>query len=392
MIALSLLLAAGLAHAEVASPAPKPSFITPEMDKWIMEGIDDVYRMKFDRAEEDARKVIALNPDHPHAYLILAGVAWTRYVYETDQGDDSLIELFEERAKKAKEVGNKWLKAHPDDAPGLMTVGAAYGVASRLAIVQHRWVAGYWDGRTALKLTKRAIEADPQLWDAYLGTGMYDYYSDLYPRFIGVLAKIVLRGNRVRGIEQLNLVAEKGHYSKSNARILLVEISTEDPFGYKNPKRAVAIMDELSAKYTEGAMMHSARLVAWFTDGQFERSAASAREYLKLADEGKYNAIEKGKGGVILGVNLWALGKHDEAAAAFEVAQGVLQFGRLSRWAVWSHIVHGQMLDSLGRREEALKHYKLAAAAPDRWDFKSIAKGYISKPYAAKVPERIPPP
>src|SRR6184192_1068033 len=118
-----------LAAAAAAAPL---RYITPEMDKALLEGVDDIYRMRFDDAERKAREVIAMNPEHPHAYLGLAGVTWTRYAYETDQGDDSLIAEFEKRTAEAVLVGNKWLKKHPDDAHAMMTVGAAYGLSSRL--------------------------------------------------------------------------------------------------------------------------------------------------------------------------------------------------------------------------------------------------------------------
>jgi tetratricopeptide (TPR) repeat protein len=387
----TLLSAVLFASAAFAAPTPS-KYITPEMDKYLMDGIDDIYRMRFDSAEANAKKAIELNPAHPHAYMGLAGVAWTRYVYETDQGDDSLIDEFEKRTKKSIEVGEAWAKAHPDDAEGLMTLGASYGLSSRLQIIRHRWLAGYWQGRKALKLTKESVKRDPELWDAYLGLGMYDYYSDLYPRFIGVLAKIVLRGNRARGIEYLNMVAQKGHFSRSNAKILLVEVYTEDPFGAKDPARAVAIMEDLRKEYPDSAMMHSAHLVALFTAGRFEEQVKGAQEYVDAVTKGRYNAIEEGKGKVILGCGLWALNRHDEAAQAFKDAERVLQNGRPSRWAVWAHVKYGNLLDALGRRPDAVAQYKLAAAEPDRWDLRAQAKSYLSKAYAQPAPDRIPPP
>lgn len=379
-----LLLAANLAS---AAPA-----IAPELDKSLITGIDDVYRMRFDDAEAETAKAIAIAPDDPHAYLGLAGVAWTRYVYETDQGDDHWIDEYERRTAKAIEIGEKWLKLHPRDPQGMMVLGAAYGLSSRMQIIRQHWLKGYWQGRTALSLTNAAVKADPKLWDAYLGLGMYDYYSDLYPRFIGVLAKIVLRGNRQRGIDYLKLVAEKGHYSKSNAMILLVEIYTEDPYGAKNPKRAVEIMQELRRRYPDSAMMHSAQLVALFSDGRYEDVVRGAREYLKLSKEGRYNAIEQGKGNVILGCGLWGLKRYDEALVAFREAQKVSFNGKMSRWAVWGSIKAGNLEDSLGRRADALADYKLAMSQPDRWGFYALAKPFTSKPYALGLPNDIPPP
>ena len=289
-------------------------------------------------------------------------------------------------------MGNRWVKDHRDDAQARMVLGAAYGLSSRLLIIQKHWVKGYLHGRKAVNITKEAVKMDPELWDAYLGLGMYDYYSDLYPRFIGVLAKLVLRGNRQRGIEYLKLVAEKGHFSKSNAQILLVEIYTEDPYGAKDPKKAAALMDELRQRYPDSAMMHSAQLVAWFTGGRFDDLVKSAQEYVRLAQDGKYNSIELGKGYVILGCGLWALKRHQEALEAFRKAQEVRFDGRLSRWAVWAFIKSGNLLDAMGHRDQALKDYKVAAREPDSWDFRGIAKALISKPYSMESPDRIPPP
>ena len=387
----ALVLLAALAAA-IPARATESRYITPEMDKYILEGVDDIYRMRFDEAEAAANKAIALNPEEPHAYIGYAGAAWTKYVYGTDQGDDSLIKEFEKRTYKAIEVGEAWIKKHPDDAGGLMTLGAAYGVWSRLLIVQHSWIKGYLKGRRALQLTKEAVKKDPEYWDAYLGLGMYDYYSDLYPRFIGSLAKLVLRGNRKQGIEYLEMVAEKGHYSQNNARILLVEIYTEDPFGARSPEKAVMRMNQLRAKYPDSAMMHCAQLVAWFTAGRYAEVEKGSREYVAKARRGDYAPLELSKGLVMLGTALWAQGKTEEAEAAFRENETLTQNGKQGRWQVWGHIKHGQMLDALGKREEAVKHYKAAAAEPDRWDFRSIAKGYLSKPYAAKLPESIPPP
>jgi tetratricopeptide (TPR) repeat protein len=373
-------------------PASQQQYITPEMDKHLVAGIDNLYRMRFREAEDEANQAIALKPEHPHAYLGLAGVAWTEYVYGQNQDDPRLMAEFEKRALKAIDVAEKWNKAHPDDAGGLMTLGAAYGIWSRLLINQHSWVKGYFKGRTALKLTKQAALKDPQLWDAYLGLGMYDYYSDLYPRFVGALAKIVLRGDRAKGIEELEMVSEKGHFSQSNAKILLVEIHCEDPFGAKDGKKAVALMKELRARYPDSSMMHSAETVALFTAGEYEKSAEDAREYIRLVREGKYNAIELGKGYSELASSLWALKRNDEAMKEFESVLALRRpDGRMTRWAQWAHIQAGNMLDSMGKRAEAVALYKKMLAEPDTWDFHELARPFLSKPYADPAPQLIAP-
>src|SRR5579883_3418802 len=256
-------------------------YITAEMDRWLMQGIDDIYRMRFEEAASDARAAMALNPEHPNPYLGLAGILWTRYVYETDQGDDSLIAEFARKTQETIDVGQRWVKAHPEDAQGLMTLGAAYGLSSRLDIIRHQWVKGYLEGRKSVQITRQAVKANPECWDCYLGVGMYDYYTDVYPRFIGVLAKLVLRGDRVRGIKTLEMVAEKGHYSKINAMALLVEIYTEDQWGARDPERALSLIRQLRALYPDSAMLHSAELVALYDAGRWPETVKDSEEYLR---------------------------------------------------------------------------------------------------------------
>jgi tetratricopeptide (TPR) repeat protein len=383
--ALFLLLAA------LPAAAFQDPHITPEMDKHLLAGIDGIYNMRFDEAEAAARKAIELNPEHPNAYMGLAGILWTKYVYGTDQTDQSLIKPFDEAIEKTIAVSKAWLKKHPKEPMGLMTLGAAYGVSSRLMVIRHQWLSAYWTGRKAVNITKDAVKANPELWDAYLGLGMYDYYTDVYPRFIGVLAKIVLRGNRLRGIETLKMVAEKGHYSKNNAMILLVEIYTEDQWGAKDPEKALEIIKVLRAKYPNSAMMHSAYFVCLYQGGRYEEAAKSAEDYVARAKAGKYNAIELGKGYVALGTALWALKQHDAAREAFAKAQEVQYQGKMSRWAVWAHIREGNLQDALGKREEAVKHYKIAVGQPDLWGFKAQAKNWISAPFRSIFPGPIPP-
>src|SRR5262249_43305976 len=103
MTLLLFLVAAAVAQAPQATAptATYSKYISSEMDSYLMAGIDDIYRMRFDEAEQNARKAISIDPEEPHAYLGLAGISWTRYVYETDQGDERYEAEYEKRAAQA---------------------------------------------------------------------------------------------------------------------------------------------------------------------------------------------------------------------------------------------------------------------------------------------------
>jgi tetratricopeptide (TPR) repeat protein len=378
-----------LSLALLARPA---AAISPEADRALLEGVDDIFRMEFDKAEEQAKLAIQLEPEHPAGRFLQAGIAWTRFVYETDQSDLGRLPIFEKSVQDVIDVGEKYLKAHPDDPLALTSVGASYGISSRLLVIRKEWLKAYWHGRKAIAITRKAVKADPGFYDAYLGMGMYDYYSDLYPRVVKILARLVLGGDRMRGIQTLRMVAEKGRFSASPAKILLVEIYSEDPFGAKDSHEAMRFTEELRAKYPGSAMMHGAQLASWYYAKRFHETAESAEEYVKLVDEGKYNPIEAAKGYVFLGTAQWALGRKSEALESFAKASVVKLDGRLSRWAVFALIRSGQLLDQLGRRDDALSAYHKAAAEPDTWSFRYLAKEGISKPFRSDDVGAIEPP
>lgn len=377
-----LLLAAGLAHA---------GSITPEMDRELMLGLDSVYGMDFNAADASMQRLIALAPEHPYGHFGYAAAALTRYLYDTEETDQGLLPIFDERVAAATVKAKAWLVRHPEDAEVQMIAGACYGVTGRLQAVRHQWIKAYFSGRRAMSYTRAAIRLDPKLGDSYLGLGMYDYYTDVYPRVIGVLAKIMLRGDRLRGITELKRAAEKGRYGAVAAKLILVEIYTEDKFGAKDPAQAQRLIAEVRQRYPKSAMLHAAGLIVAYEGKRTEEARRGAAEFVARVSSGVYAHLNLAKGQVILGTALWALGDKEGALAAMKAGSDVHLAGRLSRWSVWALIRAGNLCDALGRREEALRLYKSAALEPDLWAMRVYAEKGLRAPYAAVGPGPIPP-
>jgi hypothetical protein len=245
-----------------APAAARQSSVTPEMDRILIEGLDAIYRMDFDAADDAAKRGVALDPNYPYAYFGQAATDLIRYAYGSEQSDDALTGSFAAKVDHTIDIAERWLKTHPDDPDVLFLLGAGYGTSARLAMDRHQWLRGWRHGSRAMKYVRAAQKLDPELYDADLGLGMFDYYVDTIPRFMGWLAKIMLGGNRARGLQELTLAAEKGRYARTAAQLILVEIYTEDPFGARNPPEAVRLMAEIRAKYPDSPMLHSAGIVA----------------------------------------------------------------------------------------------------------------------------------
>ena len=361
----------------LAVPASaRPSSLTPEMDRFVMEGVDSIYRMDFDAADAAAKKAIALNPDYPHAYLGAAATDFIRYVYGP-QSDERLAESFEKKVDVSIGVAERWLKIRPDDADALLVLGCGYGISARLALERREYLKGWRNGSRAMKYLRAAIKADPEMYDAYLGVGMFDYYVDTIPRFAGWLAKIMLGGSRERGLRELRVAAEKGHFARVAAQLILVEIDTQDEFGARDTADAVRLMAGIRRKFPDSAMIHSAQVVSLYENGNYAEGLREAREYAERVRSGRYPASDMSMARALNGTFLWATGAKDAALAEFRSGS---EDSPVTRWSVWNRVRAGQLLDLLGRRDEALAAYKSAYAEPDKWAFRAVVKPCLTKP------------
>lgn len=382
-----LLFAAVLLAAPSAALA---SSMTPEMDRLIMEGIDSIYRMDFDAADAAATKAIALDPAYPHPYLGQAATDFIRWAYGPKQSDDALVRSFEAKVGRAIKVAEAWLKTHPNDPDALLALGSGYGISARLALERREYLKGWRHGSRAMSYVRASLKYDPNIYDSYLGLGMFDYYVDTIPRFAGWLAKIMLGGDRARGLKELRLAAEKGRYGRTAAQLILVEIDTQDQFGARDPKDAVRLMNDIRSRYPDSSMLHSAHAVSLYEAGDYEEALRQSEEYLKRVRSGRYLASNDDMARALMGTNLWALGRKEEALAHFR--EGGVPHSPETRFSVWNRVRAAQLLDNLGRRPEAVALYKSAYAAPDNWGFRALIKSCLKKPCLdAALPGRFSP-
>lgn len=356
------------------------SSITPEMEAHLQKGLDGIYTMDFDMTEREADAVITLSPEHPHGHFGKAAASMMRYVYDTEQGDQRLVAEFEARMQAAADKAAAWLARHPDDAEVTMLYGATFGVRSRLQVVRKQWLKAYLSARKAIRYQRAALELDPSVHDAWLGIGMYDYYTDVYPSIIGVLSKIMLRGDRRRGVSELRLASEKGRFSNVVADLLLVEIALEDPYDLRDPEEAVRLMAKVRKRYPGSAMLHAAEISALYEARRWPEALESAEDYLRRVDAGKYKPNQRPKARAMLGHALWRLGRREEALAAF--AQAASEPDK--RYGVWSMIRQAQLLDVSGRREAAVLLYKRVADLPDTWHLRRYAEAGLRRAFSGE--------
>lgn len=375
-----------------APAAARKTSVTPDLDALLHEGIDAVYMMDFDAADAAMAKAVALDPAYPSAYLGRVAIDLVRFAYASDQSDPALIKDFEAKTVETITVAEAWLKTHPNDPDVVFLLGAAHGFSGRMAIVRRQWLQAFGHGRASMKSIRLAAKLDPELYDAQLGLGMFDYYVATIPKFAGWLAKIVLGGDRARGLREIRLAAEKGDYAKIAAQLILVEIFLEDDFGARNPAEGLELMRGVRAQYPGSPMLDSALIVALYEDRKFDEAVMEANEYQARTKAGRYPAMNLAMSHAMLGTLLWAAGDKPHALDEFNAGAEARGGGMRTRWMVWSRVRAGQLCDALGRRAEALAAYKAAYDEKDDWGYRALIEPCLKEPCVGeKYPGRFSP-
>ncbi len=395
-ILLPALLTFCAAFAGAAAPKYEP--LPDELRVLSKKGIDAIYAVDIPEAVKDFSEALAKFPDHPYPHFGMAMTKWATLEYLEDESDPKLEKEYGEMTDEAIRVGLAWVKKHPGDANAYLCLGGMYGLRARLAVLQHRWIKAYFDGKKAISNTKAALKLDPELYDAYLGLGMYEYYAGTLSGVVKVLAKLFLRGDAAEGIRLLTVCKDKGYFNALAAKLLLIEIYTTTGSPFKNPGLAVKWAKELRADYPNHPQMHFVEIVALFENKEYEESRREALEYLKDVEEGKpaYRRRYLPRILTAIGTTYLVENKYDEAADYFARAAATLKEdpkAHPARWAVWAIVRLGNVYDLKGLRDKALEYYNEARGYKDEWGFSESIAGYLKRPFAAaELPGQLPPP
>lgn len=369
------------------SPARAELTLPPDVMEYATVGINGVYSLDFDTAQENIQRVFQLYPDHPFAHFGNAMIAWSRYEYEFETSDDKQRKIFEKILDDSIDGIKRWLKKHPTDSNGYMGIGALYGLRALFNMRNRNWVTSYFAGRKAINNLEKSLKLDPTYYDAYFGLGIYEYFAGTLPSVIKVLAKIVaIKGNPQEGVAFLNLARERAHFTSDSAKLILIEVQNTRNSPFYAPEKSLEFIRQLRAKFPKNPLMHYVEIICLYETKQYDSVSAQANQFLELIGSDKfYKDIYISRAYTALGTVQMAQGNFEKARELFEQGKAKLINQEPNRWGVWNELRLGQVYDLLNQREKAKQQYKYVLSFKDKWGFDEVAKNLLKKPY------RVPP-
>ena len=196
------------------------------------EAIDLMYLGEPARAIALAHKLEEARPDHPLGYLIEADVLWwniycnwSERKYNTidawshprpaNEADDADLALADKVASLAEAD-----IAKSDTAEMELYAGLGYASRARLLGLRYEKMPVARAGVEARKHLLRCLELDPNMVDAYLGLGLYNYYVDTLSTLARVLRFFmgIPGGDKREGLRQLEIASTRGELTRLEAR------------------------------------------------------------------------------------------------------------------------------------------------------------------------------
>lgn len=230
-IILPVILSASLT-AEVTRNAPSgdgaSSRITDneQLHQLYLEGIQQAFNWEYEASKQTFKKILELDADSPAGHFLLGALTLNTMQYfdplKTKDEEKFVYDSFESAIAKADRV----LAKRPEDFQAVFFKGAAHGFRGILRLQKAEFLSAASDARIGKAQMDLAIKLNPKFYDAYMGLGMYNYFMDALPSLIKFLKALLFvpGGDRVKGLEQIELSAEKGTYCSVYAKVVLASI------------------------------------------------------------------------------------------------------------------------------------------------------------------------
>ena len=263
-----------------------------EIPREAREAIDLMYSGKTEQAVALARHLEEAHPEHPLGYLIDADALWWNIYCKWSERKYNTIDAWSHSrpaddddkaglalADKVTSLAETAL-AKSDTAE--MELYAGLGLASRARLLGLRYdkTGVARAGVDARKHLLRCLQLDPEMADADLGLGLYNYYVDT----LSALAKIlrffmgIPGGDKKVGLQQLETASTKGELTQMEARFNMAKSLRNYDRDYARAEEAAA---PLVARYPRNCIF---LLLAGDIEQKLGHNEQAAERYRHAAD------------------------------------------------------------------------------------------------------------
>jgi tetratricopeptide (TPR) repeat protein len=365
----------------------------------VEEGWDHFYNLEYDQALADFERAIAQNPNSPDLHNHLAETIVFKEMYrngalesELVSGNNSLLrrpklnpteatrKRFLAEIDRALSLSEARLKKNPNDPGALYAEGISYGIRSNYFwVVEKSWHDSLRDATSARRAHNRVAELEPDDVDARLVQGLHDYIVGSLPwayRMLGFLAGI--RGDKEKGIREVQDVARNGKLNKVDAEIFLCALYRRE----SHTNLAVPLVQDLVQRFPRNYLLRLELSVMYSMAGDELHGLEAVEEAarLKTAHAPGYDRLPWEKIYYQEGsIQFWYRDEEHALENLKKVAAGIDNVDLNT--GAYTFLRIGQIYDMAHHRAEAVEFYKKAIAYEPQADAAAESRKYLATPY-----------
>jgi hypothetical protein len=167
--------------------------------------------------------------------------------------DPVVRQKFFQTVDETEKMANARLATKPDDADALLALCMTTGlVTDYAALVERRRFGSFALAKKSHVWAKKLLALNPPVVDAYMTFGTAEYIVGSLPFFLRWFVHMdSVEGNKKKGIDELQLVADKGKYYGPFARMLLSVIYARE----KRPDVSQKLLEGLATEYPQNPLI-----------------------------------------------------------------------------------------------------------------------------------------
>jgi tetratricopeptide (TPR) repeat protein len=203
------------------------------------------------------------------------------------------------------------------------------------------------------------------------GDGLYNYFREWVPenyKWLRAITTFFPRGDKVKGLQQLDSCARYAYYTRVEAQYFLARIYNNDE---NQPQKAYQIMTYLHQTYPANAYFHRYLATLSFKLGHWNQARQLSQEVLQQVNDGArgYEPVSGRYVTFILGYIAMVLDKDDkEAERQFKACKAFAEQADAagSGYNLFALMYLGRIAERQGKREEAIAYMETVRDRADK--------------------------
>jgi tetratricopeptide (TPR) repeat protein len=372
----------------LASAQPQPN----QFQSYLRLGIKKAFNMEFSNANAFFQKAVESDQENPTGYAFLAITNLFAYEMSFDENtrknnQDSVLRYVDEAlARGEKRIGN-----NPKDSKAYLAMALAKMARFNIANHHKHYFHMANEASSIWEYLEKAKENDPQNYDVYYLIGSFRYHLDHLPRLTRFLSTLIITsGDRQKGLQELELAAQKGDLLK---QLAMSELSSDYLNFEKQPGRALPIIRKLKETFPDNYNFSFALANALSDLRRFDDAFNIAREIEKNIRAGlpPFAPQLKPRYDLLMGRIFFTQGEYAKAEESLHRAlKDTAPYNAKVR--TWAYLRQGMINDARLERKKAEEYYSKALKVKEGEENAQMeAKKYLKTPYTppAKKPAEM---